>query len=35
VLIRFNVSRSAREAELADLIGVAEGGAQQGLRATG
>jgi len=35
VLIRFNVSRSAREAELADLVGVAEGGAGQGLRATG
>ena len=35
VLIRFNVSRSAREAELADLVSVAEGGAQQGLRATG
>lgn len=35
VLIRFNVSRSAREAELADLVGVAEGGAQHGLRATG
>lgn len=34
VLIRFNVSRSAREAELADLVGVAEGGAQHGLRAT-
>jgi hypothetical protein len=34
VLIRFNVSRSAREAELTDLVSVADRAAE-GLRATG